>query len=39
MTALHADEALEPVLTRADEALFCSKNGGRNQVQIGLSAA
>ena len=39
VTLLARDEALEHALARADEALYRAKNGGRNQVQTGLSAA
>jgi PleD family two-component response regulator len=39
VTLLAPDEALEPALARADEALYRAKNAGRNQVQVGLAAA
>jgi diguanylate cyclase (GGDEF)-like protein len=39
VTLLASDEALEAALARADEALYRAKNGGRNQVQMGLAAA
>jgi len=39
VTLLSPDEALESALERADEALYRAKNGGRNQVQMGLAAA
>jgi diguanylate cyclase (GGDEF)-like protein len=39
VTLLAAGESLEHALARADEALYRAKNGGRNQVQVGLSAA
>ena len=39
VTLLSSDESLEHALARADEALYRAKNGGRNQVQVGLAAA
>ena len=39
VTLLASDESLEHALARADEALYRAKNGGRNQVQVGLAAA
>ena len=39
VTLLARDESLEHALARADEALYRAKNGGRNQVQVGLAAA
>jgi diguanylate cyclase (GGDEF)-like protein len=39
VTLLAPEEALEAALARADEALYRAKNGGRNQVQMGLAAA
>lgn len=39
VTLLARDESLERALGRADEALYRAKNGGRNQVQVGLAAA
>jgi len=39
VTLLARDESLEHALRRADEALYRAKNGGRNQVQVGLAAA
>jgi diguanylate cyclase (GGDEF)-like protein len=39
VTLLTPTESLETALARADEALYRAKNGGRNQVQVGLSAA
>ena len=39
VTVLAGDESLEHALARADEALYRAKNGGRNQVQVGLAAA
>jgi len=39
VTLLDSDESLEHALARADEALYRAKNGGRNQVQVGLAAA
>jgi diguanylate cyclase (GGDEF)-like protein len=39
VAVLEADESLEHALGRADEALYRAKNGGRNQVQVGLFAA
>jgi diguanylate cyclase len=39
VTLLEADESFEHALARADEAMYRAKNGGRNQVQMGLSAA
>jgi diguanylate cyclase (GGDEF)-like protein len=39
VAVLEADESLEHAITRADEALYRAKNGGRNQVQVGLFAA
>lgn len=39
VTLLARDEALEVALARADDALYRAKNGGRNQVQVGLAAA
>ncbi len=39
VTLLASDESLEDALARADEALYRAKNGGRNQVQVGLAAA
>ncbi len=39
VTLLAADESLEHALARADQALYRAKNGGRNQVQVGLVAA
>ena len=39
VTRLADDESLESALARADEALYRAKNAGRNQVQMGLSAA
>lgn len=39
VTLLGSDESLEPALARADDALYRAKNGGRNQVQVGLAAA
>ena len=39
VTLLAGDESLEHALARADEALYRAKNGGRNQVQVGLAAA
>jgi diguanylate cyclase (GGDEF)-like protein len=39
VTLLARDEPLEYALSRADEALYRAKNGGRNQVQVGLVAA
>ena len=39
VTLVSEDESLEHALVRADEALYRAKNEGRNQVQVGLSAA
>jgi diguanylate cyclase (GGDEF)-like protein len=39
VTLLEPGETLERALARADEALYRAKNGGRNQVQVGLAAA
>jgi diguanylate cyclase (GGDEF)-like protein len=39
VTLLDSDETLEQALSRADEALYRAKHGGRNQVQVGLAAA
>ncbi|MCE9657883.1 MAG: GGDEF domain-containing protein [Burkholderiales bacterium] len=39
VTLLASDESLEHALARADEALYRAKDGGRNQVQVGLAAA
>jgi diguanylate cyclase (GGDEF)-like protein len=39
VTLLTRGESLEQALARADEALYRAKNGGRNQVQVGLVAA
>lgn len=39
VTLLNPGESLEHALARADEALYRAKNGGRNQVQVGLAAA
>jgi diguanylate cyclase (GGDEF)-like protein len=39
VTLLARGESLEHALARADEALYRAKNGGRNQVQVGLAAA
>ncbi len=39
VTLLGADEPLDLALERADQAQYRAKNGGRNQVQVGLSAA
>jgi diguanylate cyclase (GGDEF)-like protein len=39
VTLLGPDEPLEVALERADQAQYRAKNGGRNQVQMGLSAA
>jgi len=39
VTLLGSDESLELALARADDALYRAKNGGRNQVQVGLAAA
>ena len=39
VTLMASGESLEGALARADEALYRAKNGGRNQVQVGLAAA
>ncbi len=39
VTLLAKDESLEHALARADDALYRAKDGGRNQVQVGLAAA
>ena len=39
VTLLSPHEPLEAALRRADEALYRAKNLGRNQVQVGLTAA
>jgi diguanylate cyclase (GGDEF)-like protein len=39
VTLLGVDEPLDVALERADQAQYRAKNGGRNQVQVGLSAA
>jgi diguanylate cyclase (GGDEF)-like protein len=38
VTLLEDAEPMERALSRADEALYRAKNGGRNQVQVGMAS-
>jgi diguanylate cyclase (GGDEF)-like protein len=38
VTILEPTEPMESALSRADEALYRAKNGGRNQVQVGMAS-
>jgi diguanylate cyclase (GGDEF)-like protein len=38
VTLLENAEPMDRALSRADQALYRAKNGGRNQVQVGMAS-